>query len=67
MTVHPGRGRPARSFYRPRDPQVAARHAGGVPRLELATVGAVFGGWRKAQATHFADGGVFDQLTALAR
>jgi sulfate transport system substrate-binding protein len=52
----------ARNFYRPRDPQVSARHAGVFPAMELVTVDAVFGGWAKAQATHFADGGVFDQI-----
>jgi len=57
----------ARNFYRPRDPAVAARHAAAFPRIELATVDGVFGGWAQAQARHFADGGVFDQITALAR
>ncbi len=52
----------ARNFYRPRDPDVAARHAATFPRLELVTVDAAFGGWSRAQATHFADGGVFDQI-----
>jgi sulfate transport system substrate-binding protein len=54
----------ARNGYRPRDPQVAAAHAGRFPRIELDTVDGVFGGWQKAQATHFADGGVFDQIYA---
>jgi sulfate/thiosulfate-binding protein len=54
----------ARSFYRPRDARVAARHAARFPKLELFTVDAVFGGWQKAQAAHFADGGVFDQIYA---
>ncbi len=52
----------ARNHYRPRDLAVAARHAGTFPRLELVTVDGAFGGWKKAQATHFADGGVFDQI-----
>jgi sulfate/thiosulfate transport system substrate-binding protein len=54
----------ARNHYRPRDEKVAARHAARFPRIELFTVDAVFGGWQKAQATHFADGGVFDQIYA---
>jgi sulfate transport system substrate-binding protein len=54
----------ARNHYRPRDPRVAARHAGSFPRVELVTVDEAFGGWDKAQATHFAEGGVFDQLYA---
>ena len=32
------------------------------PKLQLVTIDDAFGGWRKAQATHFADGGVFDQI-----
>jgi sulfate transport system substrate-binding protein len=51
-----------RNFYRPRDPAVAARYAAVFPKLELFTVDAVFGGWEQAQRTHFADGGVFDQI-----
>jgi sulfate/thiosulfate transport system substrate-binding protein len=51
-----------RNFYRPRDPAVAARYAAVFPKLELFTVDAVFGGWAQAQRTHFADGGVFDQI-----
>ncbi|ACL65534.1 sulfate ABC transporter, periplasmic sulfate-binding protein [Anaeromyxobacter dehalogenans 2CP-1] len=52
----------ARNFYRPRDPKVAARHAGRFPQVKLVTVDEVFGGWQKAQAAHFADGGTFDQI-----
>jgi sulfate transport system substrate-binding protein len=52
----------ARAFYRPRDAQVAAHHAARFPKLELVTVDGVFGGWQKAQAKHFADGGVFDEI-----
>jgi sulfate transport system substrate-binding protein len=53
----------ARHFYRPRDAEVAARYAQQFPRLKLATI-ADFGGWPKAQSTHFKDGGVFDQISA---
>jgi sulfate/thiosulfate transport system substrate-binding protein len=53
----------ARHFYRPRDPEVAARHAASFPQLKLATI-ADFGGWASAQSTHFKDGGVFDQISA---
>ncbi|HYD42203.1 MAG TPA: sulfate ABC transporter substrate-binding protein [Anaeromyxobacter sp.] len=52
----------ARHSYRPRDPKVAARHGAQLPKVELVTVDQRFGGWKKAQATHFADGGVFDQI-----
>jgi sulfate transport system substrate-binding protein len=53
----------ARNFYRPRDADVAAKYAQQFPELKLATI-ADFGGWASAQATHFKDGGVFDQITA---
>jgi sulfate/thiosulfate transport system substrate-binding protein len=52
----------ARNFYRPRRQEVAARYAEQFPQIPLFTVDELFGGWRQAQATHFADGGVFDQI-----
>jgi sulfate transport system substrate-binding protein len=52
----------ARNFYRPSDPAVAARYAKNFPKLTLFTIDDTFGGWAKAQKTHFADGGVFDQI-----
>jgi sulfate transport system substrate-binding protein len=52
----------ARHHYRPRSEAVAARHAGEFPEVETFTIDQAFGGWRQAQAEHFADGGVFDQI-----
>jgi sulfate/thiosulfate transport system substrate-binding protein len=52
----------AKDFYRPRDPEVAKQYADAFPDVKLFTIDEVFGGWRKAQATHFADGGVFDSI-----
>jgi sulfate transport system substrate-binding protein len=52
----------AKDFYRPRDQTVAAKYKDQFPNIPLATVEADFGGWGKAQATHFGDGGVFDQI-----
>jgi sulfate transport system substrate-binding protein len=52
----------ARNFYRPIDPAVAAKYAKNFPPVKLFTIDEVFGGWTKAQKTHFADGGVFDQI-----
>jgi len=52
----------ARNFYRPRRAAVAAKYAKVFPPLPLFTVAEVFGGWTNAQKTHFADGGVFDQI-----
>ncbi len=51
-----------KNFYRPRNAAVAAKYAGVFPKLQLLTIDADFGGWTKAQKTHFADGGVFDQI-----
>jgi sulfate transport system substrate-binding protein len=53
----------ARNYYRPRDPQVAAKHQELFPKLDLVTI-KDFGGWTKAQKEHFAEGGVFDQISA---
>ncbi len=52
----------AQNYYRPRDKAVAAQYAGQFSKLKLVTIDEVFGGWQKAQKTHFADGGVFDQI-----
>jgi len=52
----------ARHFYRPRMPTVAAKYGNQFPKMTLVTVDEVFGGWKKAQATHFADGAFFDQI-----
>ncbi|WP_059369407.1 sulfate ABC transporter substrate-binding protein [Treponema endosymbiont of Eucomonympha sp.] len=54
----------AKNYYRPRDPEVIAQFAGQFPALKLITIDDVFGGWRKAQAVHFADGGEFDKMYA---
>jgi sulfate transport system substrate-binding protein len=54
----------AKNFYRPRDPEVLAKYGKQFKNISLFTIDEVFGGWNKAQATHFADGGVFDQIYA---
>ena len=51
-----------KNHYRPTDPTAAAKHASQFPKLKLFTIDEVFGGWAKAQKTHFADGGSFDQV-----
>ena len=51
----------AKHYYRPRDTEVAAKYANVFPKMNLVTI-ADFGGWAKAQASHFADGGVFDRI-----
>jgi len=52
----------ARNFYRPIDPQVAAKYADRFPKVPLVTIRDL-GGWTTAQKVHFGDGGVFDQIT----
>ena len=49
-------------FYRPSDPKAAEKYKAQFSPVELFTVDEVFGGWAKAQKTHFDDGGVFDQI-----
>ena len=49
-------------FFRPRDAKALAKYAGQFGKLHLVTIDEAFGGWSKAQPTHFADGGVFDQI-----
>ena len=45
-------------------PSVAAKYAGRLPEDRTLVTIADFGGWTKAQATHFADGGTFDRIYA---
>jgi sulfate transport system substrate-binding protein len=52
----------ARNHYRPRNAAIAAKYAASFPNLPLFTIDEEFGGWTQAQKTHFADGGVFDQI-----
>jgi sulfate/thiosulfate transport system substrate-binding protein len=52
----------ARNFYRPRSTKVPAALTKQFPEIKLYTIDDSFGGWTKAQKTHFADGGVFDSI-----
>ncbi|MEI8288946.1 MAG: sulfate ABC transporter substrate-binding protein [Verrucomicrobiota bacterium] len=51
-----------KNFYRPRSEKAAAKYASQFANLKLVTIDGEFGGWTKAQKTHFADGGTFDQI-----
>ena len=51
-----------KNFYRPRDSKALAKYSKNFPKLNLVTVDGEFGGWKKAQAKHFEDGGTFDQI-----
>lgn len=52
----------AKHYYRPRDPDAFASAPQAFPNVKLFTIDDVFGGWDKAQAVHFNDGGKFDQI-----
>ena len=52
----------AKHHYRPTDATVAKETAAQFANIDFFTIQDVFGGWQKAQSTHFADGGVFDQV-----
>jgi sulfate transport system substrate-binding protein len=51
----------AKHFYRPRLAEVAEKYKSKFADIKLVTIDS-FGGWTKAQATHFAEGGTFDQI-----
>lgn len=52
----------ARHYYRPRDEAAAANAPVKLPAIETFTIDEAFGGWKKAQAEHFNDGGIFDRI-----
>jgi sulfate/thiosulfate-binding protein len=52
----------ARHYYRPESKTVAKRYEKQFGKVKLFDIDDVFGGWTQAQKTHFADGGIFDQL-----
>ena len=57
----------ANHYFRPRLAEVAARHEKMFPKLKTFTIGELFGGWAKAQKTHFDQGGIFDQISQSRR
>jgi len=52
----------AKNYYRPRSEKVDPKYLSVFQKVNLATIDEVFGGWQKAQKTHFEDGGIFDQI-----
>lgn len=52
----------AKNFYRPRNEEVLAKYADLFPNIDFVTIDEDFGGWKKAQETHFNDGGTFDEI-----
>lgn len=57
----------AKNFYRPRNALVAAKYTSQFVKVNLFTIDELFGGWQKAEQTHFADGGTFDQIYQPSR
>jgi sulfate/thiosulfate transport system substrate-binding protein len=57
----------AKNYYRPRNPDVAAKYKDQFPAIQLFTVDELFGGWSKAQPRHFNDGGLFDKIYKPAK
>jgi len=57
----------ARHYYRPFDAPTLAVNAQRFPNIPLIKIDEVFGGWAAAQRTHFADGGIFDQINVRTR
>ena len=51
-----------KNYYRPTSEAAIKKYESQFPKLELVKIDEVFGGWTKAQKTHFSDGGVFDQI-----
>ena len=56
-----------KNFYRPRSEAALAKYASQFSKVKLFTIDEVFGGWQKAQARHFNEGGVFDQISQANR
>lgn len=52
----------ARHYFRPRLQEVAKKYSNRFTKVNLFTIDELFGGWQKAQKTHFADGGIFDMI-----
>jgi sulfate transport system substrate-binding protein len=51
-----------KNHYRPRNAAVLAKYRSKFPNIPLVTIDNAFGGWKKAQALHFGDGGIFDKI-----
>ncbi len=52
----------AKNYYRPRNSDILKKYKNQFPKIDLVNINDDFGGWKKAQTTHFSDGGTFDQI-----
>lgn len=57
-----GQNLAGKNFYRPRDPETAAKFGSVFPKLKLVDIDETFGGWAAVQKKHFGEGGIFDQI-----
>ena len=57
----------AQHYFRPTGPRSLAKFGGNFAKVNQFTINELFGGWANAQKTHFADGGVFDQVYSVAK
>ncbi|MDO4571337.1 MAG: sulfate ABC transporter substrate-binding protein [Planctomycetia bacterium] len=57
----------ADNFYRPSNADALAAHAEWFPNLELVKIDDIFGGWKKVQKEHFAEGGIYDKMGLSTR
>ncbi len=62
-----GQALAAKYYFRPRDVSVAAKYAAQFPKIQTFTINKVFGGWAKAQKTHFVNGAIYDQIVSENR
>jgi sulfate/thiosulfate transport system substrate-binding protein len=51
-----------KNYYRPTSKEAVEKYSNQFPKIELFTIGDVFGGWPEATRVHFADGGEFDRI-----
>ena len=57
----------AKYYFRPRDAQAAVKYSAQFPKIKTFTIDQVFGGWAKAQKTHFINGAIYDQIYTGAK
>lgn len=57
----------AKYYFRPRDTKAATKYSAQFPKIQTFTIDQVFGGWTKAQKTHFVNGAIYDQIAAENR
>ena len=58
-----GQALAAKHYYRPIKPEYGrGRRISPASPRSSCSASTRFGGWKEAQATHFGDGGVFDQI-----